>query len=135
MARLCFITVSHEIDWDDILHQSVEAALGISKDVRSNTRLGRNDVENGASHPPVAQPLRPPPPPPKPFRLDPGIQGVQRNQENDKMLQELADSPEMLRDRLQKEKERVKRVKTESSRKEAGLKREKRRGWAWLRNS
>ena len=150
MARSDFITVSHKMDWDEILHRSVEAAL-------RNPRLDRNDAEkrqvrdvtspdrkNRASHkqvefiPPVPQPLRPPPAPPKPSRLDPGIQGVQRNKENDRKLQQLADSPEMLRGVLQTEKERVRNALTECSARdassEAGSKRKK-SGWAWRRKA
>jgi len=111
-----------------ILHQCVINALSISRHVRRDVMRDRNNRKNigvtesykaAAFVVAITQPPYPPSQQTK-FILNPTIQGVQRNDEHDMMLQQLVDSPQMLGDRLQLDKERIKMAITERN-KQVGL--------------
>lgn len=79
---------------------------------------------------PITQPPYPPSQQTK-FILNSTIQGVQRNDEHDMMLQQLVDSPQILRDRLQLDKERIKMVITKRNKQDGALRGKKRTCWTW----
>jgi hypothetical protein len=108
---------------------------------QSSPRNTPRQESNGQTPEPYRKVNRLPPPPPRPdltignFSLNPIIQGVQRNTEHDKKLQDLVESPDMLREELRKERERIKIVVAEAGRGEGRSKKKQRAGWTWLLRS